>query len=708
MLTLETPVKNLTRVGQKVAKKLNELGIFNARDLLFYFPFRYDDFSRILPIKEAVLAQDAVTVRCTLEMIENHRSPRRHKIFTEALVADDSGKMKVIWFNQPFMAKVLVPGDKIYLSGKVTSDFWGTQMVNPVYEKETAREALHTGRVVPIYPLTENLSQKQLRFLIKLVLPARKYLHDPLPQNIKREMKIFDLLLALEFIHFPKNKEEAKNAAKRFKFEELFYLQLENELSRRELLKEKAPKVFFFEKYTKNFVDLLPYKLTEAQRKSAWEILTDLGARKKPAFVSPMNRLLNGDVGSGKTVVAGIAVFNVILNKFQAAFMAPTEILALQHFNTFAALFKNLDLKIGLLTRGFSKIFEKGEIKEIKKSKLLKEIESGEIRFVIGTHALIQDKIKFHKLALAIVDEQHRFGVKQRARLSVRGLTQIIMQNHAEKIFPHFLSLTATPIPRTLALIAYGDLDISILNEMPKGRKPIITKLVWPEFKADAYSFVRQEIKSGRQAFVICPLIDPSDKLGVRSVKEEFEKLKNEIFPEFEIAVLHGKMKSAEKNKIMTDFKDGKTQILVSTTVVEVGVDVPNATMMIIEGAERFGLAQLHQLRGRVGRGECQSYCLVFLETSSKEASQRLKIFADTLNGFELAEHDLKFRGPGDILGIRQSGLPTLKFANLDDIELLKLARDEAKKYVNFDPEFKKAALLRQELEKRRREVHLE
>ncbi len=765
MLTLETPVKNLTRIGARVSKQLRELGILNARDLLFYFPFRYDDFSRILPIKEAVLSQDAVTVRCVVELIESHRSPRRHKLYTEALVADDSGKMKVIWFNQPFMAKVLAPGDKIYLSGKATSDFWGTQMMNPVYEKETAREALHTGRVAPIYPLTENLSQKQLRFLINLVLPLAKEIADPLPQSIKREMKILDLAPALKFIHFPKNKDEAKNAAKRFKFEELFYLQIENELSRKALLKEKAPKIFFFEKYTKNFVDSLPYKLTEAQRKSAWEILTDLGVKTATyspysptsrgiggdggGYVSPMSRLLNGDVGSGKTVVSAIAVFNVILNKFQAVFMAPTEILALQHFNTFAGLFKNLDLKIGLLTRGFSKIFEKREnppqspfvkggegISEIKKSKLLKGIESGEIRFVIGTHALIypltfsqneefckkncvstnpsslnkmmvsekgggvKEKIKFHKLALAIVDEQHRFGVAQRAALK---------QYSKELIYyPHFLSMTATPIPRTLALIAYGDLDISILNEMPKGRKPIVTKLVRPEFKADAYSFIRKEIKSGRQAFVICPLIDPSDKLGVRSVKEEFEKLKNEIFPEFEIAVLHGKMKSAEKNKIMEDFKNKKIQILVSTTVVEVGVDVPNATMMLIEGAERFGLAQLHQLRGRVGRGEHQSYALVFLGTSSREAGERLKVFADTLNGFQLAEFDLKFRGPGDILGVRQSGLPTLKFANLDDIELLKMARDEAKKYVNLDPEFKKIPLLRQELEKRMREVHLE
>lgn len=428
-------------------------------------------------------------------------------------------------------------------------------------------------------------------------------------------------------------------------------------------------------------------------------------------FVSPMNRLLNGDVGSGKTIVAALAIFNVLKNNFQAAFMAPTEILASQHFLTFSKLFKNLDVKICLLTRGFAQVCEKGIIKRASKKKILENLKNGEIGLALGTHALIEEKIKFNHLALAIVDEQHRFGVKARVALRER--------DGNPNLTPHFLSMTATPIPRTLSLIAYGDLDISLLNEMPKGRKLIVTKLVLPDFKADSYSFIRHEIKSGRQAFVICPLIDPSDKLGVRSVKEEFEKLKNEIFPEFKIEVLHGKMKSAEKNRIMEDFsaKGGprplasgknKIDILVSTTVVEVGVDVPNASLMIIEGAERFGLAQLHQLRGRVGRGEHQSYCLVFLESASGETSRRLKIFANTLNGFELAEYDLKFRGPGDVLGIRQSGLPTLKMAHLDDIELLKTARDEAKKFIAEDPEFKKAPLLRQELEKRRGEKHLE
>jgi len=733
-------VKNIHRIGAMVSKRLSELGIFTAKDLLFYFPFRYDDLSHILPIKEAItaggparnatqsVAGGLVTIKCVVEMIESHRSPRRHKLFTEALVSDDSGKIKVIWFNQPFMARVLAPGDKVYFSGKINADFFGAEMINPVYEKISQsaawkKEAIHTGRIVPIYPLTERLSQKQLRFLINLVLPFAREIVDPLPVNLRRNLNLLEIASALELIHFPKNQEQAEQAAKRFKFEELFYLQLENETSRLELKQENAPKIKFFETETREFVANLPFQLTGAQRKSAWEILTDLGAKKiviarldraiqkkemdsrvKPendkSLVSPMNRLLNGDVGSGKTIVAALAIFNVLKNNFQAAFMAPTEILASQHFLTFSKLFKNLDVKICLLTRGFSQICEKGAIKRVSKKKILEGIKNGEIGLALGTHALIEEKIKFNHLALAIVDEQHRFGVKARAALRDRdgnpGLT------------PHFLSMTATPIPRTLSLIAYGDLDISLLNEMPKGRKLIVTKLVLPDFKADSYSFIRHEIKSGRQAFVICPLIDPSDKLGVRSVKEEFEKLKNEIFPEFKIEVLHGKMKSAEKNKIMDDFKSGETQILVSTTVVEVGVDVPNASLMIIEGAERFGLAQLHQLRGRVGRGEHQSYCLVFLESASGETSRRLKIFANTLNGFELAEYDLKFRGPGDVLGIRQSGLPTLKMARLDDIELLKTARDEAKKFVAEDPEFKKAPLLRRELEKRRGEKHLE
>ncbi len=700
MLALETPVKNIHRIGARVSKQLNELRIFTAKDLLFYFPFRYDDFSQIVSIKNAPAASGPITIQCTVEMIETHRSPRRHKLFTEALVADDSGKMKVIWFNQPFMKKVLAPGDKIYLSGKITTDFWGTQMINPVYEKVTGGDSIHTGRIVPVYSLTEKLSQKQIRFLINSVLFLKNKLADPLPYLLKKRGGFLELKNALEFIHFPKNNKEAEEAAKRFKFEELFYLQLENELSRLELTSEKAPKIKFFEAETRGFVNSLPFQLTEAQRKAGWEILKDLGARGEKEFVSPMNRLLNGDVGSGKTIVAALAMLNVYYNNCQAAFMAPTEILASQHFTTFVNLFKDLDVKIGLLTHGFSKFGYKGEVKDVKRNEVIKDVKSGEINFIIGTHALIQESIKFWKLALATVDEQHRFGVAQRAALKQRSKTF--------EHYPHFLSMTATPIPRTLALIAYGDLDISILNEMPKGRKPIITKLVRPEFKTNAYSFIRREIKSGRQAFVICPLIDPSDKLGVRSVKEEYEKLKTEVFPEFKIEVLHGKLKSKEKNKIMEDFSNNKINILVSTTVVEVGVDVPNATMMIIEGAERFGLAQLHQLRGRVGRGEHQSYCLVFLESASNEAGKRLKIFADTLNGFQLAEFDLKFRGAGDILGVRQSGLPTLKFANLDDIELLKLARDEAKRYVAEDPEFKKSLLLKKMLEERQREVHLE
>ncbi|MEA3272424.1 MAG: ATP-dependent DNA helicase RecG, partial [Patescibacteria group bacterium] len=567
-------------------------------------------------------------------------------------------------------------GDYVYLSGKVDSDYFGMQMMSPVYEKVTEREPTHTARIVPIYSLTDRLSQKQIRFLIKSVLRLSENIQDILPEEIKKKLNLYNLPESLKETHFPTSFKEVNAARRRLKFDELFILALRNALTRSELKKSSASEIKFHEKETRDFVNSLPFKLTDGQRTSAWEILKDLGSS------GPMNRLLDGDVGSGKTVVAAIAMLNVFLSGFQSALMAPTEILACQHFESLTKLFKDSEIKIALLTHSFKE----------------NDIDGADV--VVGTHALIQKNIKFKKLALAVVDEQHRFGVKQRAELK--------KHSNLKDGVPHLLSMTATPIPRTLALSAYGDLDISIINELPKERLPIITKIARPDKRADAYKFIRDEINKGRQAFVICPLIDPSDKLGVKSVTEEYKKLDEDIFKDLEIGLMHGKLKPAEKEKVMADFLANKIKILVSTSVVEVGVDVPNASIMFIEGAERFGLAQLHQFRGRIGRDKFQSYCFVVQENFNEISTNRLRVFEQCNNGFLLAEKDLEFRGQGDIFGSRQSGKVDFQIANITDAEIMKQARDTAEELIKNDPDLTSAPLLKEKLEEFEKNVHLE
>jgi len=663
MYPLNTPIENLTRVGKTTASRLKKLGIFTVLDLLYYFPFRYDDFSQLVKIKELVPNQ-IVSIKGKIILINNRRSHRKRMVITEALIEDGTGTIKVIWFNQPFLTKNLKVGDEIFLSGKVEFDNLGLQFISPAYEKITGQESLNTAKIVPVYPLTSNLTQKQLRFLINMALQSVKLIPEWLPADILAKQKLISLGLALKQVHFPKDFTNLEKARSRLKFDELFLIALQNQLLRQYLFQNSAPQIKFKEKEIKKFVNNLDFQLTADQKKAAWQILLDLEQ------VKPMNRLLEGDVGSGKTIVAALAILNVALNSYQAVLMAPTEILAKQHYNSLIKFFKNFKIKIALLTHS-EKILNQEE--NLSKIEVLDKIKNGEIDLIIGTHALIQDEVEYKNLGLIIVDEQHRFGVEQRKKIKDK--------NKGQKL-PHFLSMTATPIPRSLALILYGGLDLSMIKEMPKGRKKIITRLISEQNRFKAYQFIRQEIKSGRQVFVICPLIDPSDKLGVKSVTEEFKKLDKEVFPDLKIGLLHGKLKAKEKEGIMKEFKANKIKILVSTSVIEVGIDIPNATIMMIEGAERFGLAQLHQFRGRVGRGEYQSYCFLFTANGAPKTLERLEALVKSNDGFALAEYDLQFRGPGEVYGTRQSGLPDLQIATLNDLELINLTKQEAKEFL--------------------------
>lgn len=743
-INLFKPIENLPKINPKILNKLKKIGINQIKDLLYHFPHRYEDYGQITKIKDLKLNKIS-TIQGRILNIRNIRTLKKRVILTEALIEDDTSNIIAIWFNQPFLLKNIKKGYIVNLAGKIVLGKNGIYISNPNYEiiakspslkfeipenekekfsnlqmpdyEPIFKETIHTGRLVPIYPETKGLTSRWLRFLIRPLLKNLHQLVDILPQEVKKNQKLPNLIWALKNIHFPDNLNNAELAKKRMAFEELFLLQMLMLKTKQNIKKERADSINLDIDLIKNFLNLLPFKLTADQKKALWQIFQDL----KRDF--PMNRLLEGDVGSGKTIVALTAAFLTVKNGFQVAFMVPTEILANQHFKNFIEILKNFDVKIGLLTSGASRFFDGKEIKNIKKNQLIEKLKNGEIQIVIGTHSLIAEcpenktkqisaQIKFKNLAFVIIDEQHRFGVRQRAKLL----------NLANKT-PHLLSMTATPIPRTLALTIYGDLDISIINELPKGRKKIITKIITPNKREAAYKLVEKEILNGRQVFVICPRIEPGKKQEnkenkkltqqkilwqeIKAVKEEFEKLKK-IFSKFKIAMLHGKMKSAEKEKIMTDFSKNKINILVSTSVIEVGIDIKNASLMIIEGAERFGLAQLHQLRGRIGRGEHQSYCLLFTESNSYNTTQRLNALIKCGNGFELAQKDLEIRGPGDFWGTQQWGLPDLTMASLANLPLIEKAKEEAEKILKKDPELNSYPLLKEKLESYKKEIHFE
>ena len=700
-MNLLTPIEKIPRIGPQYQKKLSRLGIKTVDDLLFHFPHRYEDFSDLTPISK-VKVGETVCIQGKILEIKNIRTWHKKMTLTNAIIEDDSGAIKVVWFNQPYLTNSLKQGSLVCLAGKVAigkKSYAGTYLSSPAYEKISDLERknlIHTGGLIPVYPETEGLSSRWLRYILRpLLANFKNKIKDPLPDMIKNENKLLPLNKALWQIHFPDSMKLAEKSRERFSFQELFLMQLNILREKMKLKMEKAADIPFDLEAVKSFVDSLPFELTTAQRKSTWQILKDLEKSR------PMNRLLEGDVGSGKTVVATIAALNVTKSGFQVAFMVPTEILAKQHFKNLKNNLKKFKLKIGLLTGQECEVSEK----RLPKKKFLEKTKKGSLNIIIGTHALIQEGVKFKKLALVILDEQHRFGVEQRAHLCQNATP-------GKRLIPHLLSMTATPIPRTLALTIYGDLDLSLLDEMPKGRKKIITKLIPPKKRKEVYKFIKDEIKKGKQAFVICPRIEATETNEVwseaKAVKEEYEKLSKKIFTDLKIDMLHGKMKVKEKDEAMKNFKNGKTNILVSTSVVEVGIDIPNATLMIIEGAEMFGLSQLHQFRGRIGRSEDQSFCFLFTGSPAIKTTRRLQAVLKSEDGFELAEKDLEIRGPGDVSGSRQWGIPDLAMASLTDVALVEKTRMWAKEILQKDPQLKKHQPLADKIKEFGKKIHLE
>ena len=643
-MDLQTPVNRASRAYKIYAKRLEKLGITKLEDFLFHIPFRYNDFSLVSKISQ-IQPGEIVTVKGTVDLIENQYT-RRFKTLQRARVTDDTGSIDILWFNQPFLTRVMKKGDLISVSGKVEIDKNKLTFVSPDYEVIFANQTIHTGRLVPVYPETRGVSSKWLRRQIFNLLEQKNVIEEYLPEDLISENKLMGLSKAIESIHFPKNMEEAKRAKERLSFDELFEIQLSALVRKKQWQKKSIKKPMKIDsKKIAEFIKTIPFELTVSQKGTLQQIQKDLSNDL------PMNRLLQGDVGSGKTIVAIIAIYITYLNGFKSVFMAPTEILANQHYRTVTKLLSPYKIKIGLITG--------------KSKKLNKDYD-----VLVGTHALIYKHQGFDNLGLVVIDEQQRFGVSQRAKIKGKGDN------------PHLLTMTATPIPRTIALTMYGDLDLSQLLEMPKGRKLVKTWLVPLEKRENAYRWIEEKIINNKdQVFIVCPFIEESESMiSVKAAIKEFDRLKKEIFPKLSLGLLHGKLKSKQKNEILQDFKKGRIDILVSTPVVEVGIDIPNATIMLIEEAERFGLAQLHQLRGRVGRSDKQSFCLLFSQSKNPKTLERLKSLEKIYSGAALAELDLKLRGPGQIYGLSQHGIPQLKVASFSDSELIEKTKKEAEK----------------------------
>jgi ATP-dependent DNA helicase RecG len=663
-MLLKTPLVSITGIGEGYAARLSRLGIETVEDLLNHYPFRYDDFSNVKNALESNVGE-TVTLIGEIWSIKNVYTKNR-KIITQAIFNDGTSPIELVWFNQSWLIKNLKAGDKIQVSGKVNKFKNKISLVAPVWERVSGvtitSNNLHTGGIVAIYPETANLTSKWLRSKIKMLLDGlNEKIEDPLPEVALGGMD--KLETALNKIHFPKTFKEAEEAKERLAFDELFYVQLSTLLARKRWKDKKPVKVF--EEFTdqfKEFLDKLPFELTDSQLKVVGEIIEDLKRGQA------MNRLVQGEVGSGKTVVAACIAYLTYLNGLKSLIMAPTEILAFQHFKTMENLLSPFGIKVGIYTG--SKKFTKGKSQE--------ELE--EYSILVGTHALLSEKLATTNIGLVVVDEQQRFGVEQRSILRKKA------------VLPHFLTMTATPIPRTVALSLYGDLDISVIDKLPSGRLKIKTHVVPAKKRADAYKFIEKLIREkGDQAYIITPLIELSETLtSAKAAKDEYEKLQRDIFPDLKLGLLHGRLSSKEKEEVINRFKDREIDILVSTSVVEVGVDVPNATIMLIENAERFGLAQIHQLRGRVGRGEKQSYCLLFGGTNEPQVMSRLRNLEKIDNGLKLAELDLKIRGSGEIFGVRQSGRIEFKLASFGDLTLIEKTREAAKKVLDESPDLTK------------------
>lgn len=650
-MNFETPLEAVKGVGPKTAEQLRLAGLNTICDLLTFLPRKYEDFSKITSIANVRPGKTTIKARC--EKIETKRVRRGLQI-TTATLTDKTGKLQAVWFNQPYRTSQLGGGDEFYFSGEFEFSYNRYQLINPSAEK-VSDTPVSTDRIVPIYRAIKGLKSQMVRKILVELKPLIVMHPETLPEDIVRKEKLMSYADAIHALHFPKTIEEVERARERLAFEELFALLLAAWLNKRANMQLIGWEIPFDKDAVRKFVAQLPFKLTDAQRRAAWEIIKDF---ERPV---PMNRLLQGDVGSGKTVVAGLAARQAASGGFQSAIMAPTEILASQHAETLSNLLEPLGVTVGLLT---------GSLKGKARSILYEKIADGSVDVVVGTHALIQEKVQFHRLGFVVIDEQHRFGVAQRQELLTKS-----------ERMPHLLAMTATPIPRSLALTLYGELDISILNERPKGRKPIITKIWSPNSRSQLYNLIEEQLAAGRQAYVICTLIDDNPLLEQKSVQEEYKKLRIGPFKHRQIGLLHGKMKPAEKEAVMADFATGKTDILVSTTVVEVGVDVPNATVILIENADRFGLAQLHQLRGRVGRSEHQSYCYLMMSDSSAP-TRRLREIEKSNDGFYLAEVDLELRGPGEIYGYAQHGELNLQIATLGDAKLIARAQRAAQVFV--------------------------
>ena len=687
-LELEKILKDVEGIGIKNSDRLETLGLYTVRELLYYYPRDHIDYARQVNIRD-LEPGETVTIIGKVKRLNCFSSPKNKKLtILEITLTDVTGQIKISRFFagprfsnkgwQMRQKKIYPVGSTVAVSGLVKENKYGKNLDNPeieVLDREGSKiESIKVGRLVPVYPLTEGVGADVVRRAVFTSLPTAEKIPETLPEALIKKYQLINLKNAIKHIHFPTDQDCLAAARRRLVFDEFFYLQL-GLLQRRQLQKktETAIALPVTGKLINKFYELLPFQLTNAQKRVINEILSDL---QKP---ESMKRLVQGDVGSGKTVVAVVAMLAAIQVGYQAALMAPTEVLAEQHYRKLVTWFNLLHLPVELLT---------GSTKIGKRREIYSQLETGELPVLVGTHALIQDTVSFHKLGLAVIDEQHRFGVHQRAKLQQKGES------------PHFLAMTATPIPRTLALTLHGDLDVSQIDELPPGRKPIQTTILTGRQRKKAYDLIRREIVQGRQVYVVLPLVEESEKLDIKSAIEEHQKLADKVFPEFQIGLLHGRMSSAEKDQAISTFRDNQTQILVSTTVVEVGVDVPNATVMLIENAERFGLSQLHQLRGRVGRGAYRSYCLLMRGAGSTDATERLKVLEQSQDGFFIAEMDMRLRGPGQVLGTKQSGLPDFALASLvEDQEVLELARGAALEVMEKDESLNSWPLLRKELE---------
>ncbi len=718
------------RTTDSQKKALKRLGIETLFDLLTFFPTRYGHVSEVKTIAEAQ-ADDHVTLYGKIQSLQSKKSYRSKTPMSEAVIEDINGdKIKVIWFHQAFLAKTLSVGQNVRLTGKVSfAKSGGKSLLNPEVEKikslpidnhnslfaDAKTKSEHFG--FPVYRETRGITSKWIYHTILKIMKSDAFaeLEDTLPHYLLEKYKLPTLQTALVWIHLPKTREHAESARKRFAFEEIFLIQLQNQQRRLRHKKNFSYQLERNKKLEQDFIARFPFTPTSGQREAIESILNDMTSEE------PMTRLLEGDVGSGKTFVAAVAAHAVIRNKprkknggsynfghLQVAYMAPTEVLATQLFENFVQYFEGTGVQIGLMTGSGCRKFPAktpGETwTKISKNQLLKWIQNGEIPIVIGTHALIQKKVAFQDLALVIIDEQHRFGTRQRMELSTK-----------DHRIPHYLSMTATPIPRTLVLTLYGDLDLSVIDSMPSGRKEVITQIVAPDddSREKTYTAIREQLEAGRQAYVICPRIDEPDPdkkkaLQLKSVKSEAKRLQENIFPEYRIGIMHSKMKKGEKEKIMQQFYEHEIDILVSTSVVEVGVNVPNATSIIIEGAERFGLAQLHQLRGRVIRSNHQAYCYLFADAKTEKTINRLKAIVEAKNGFELAEIDLSLRGAGDLAGVKQWGMSDLAMEAIKNIKMVEFARAEAKHIIENDETLENFPELKKRIEQNAYQVHFE